>query len=106
MLTWDNETDTPSFPTGQEVQKYLEAYAEHFSLYEKTHLNTDVRRVRREESLNKWELEIVNQAGQPSRVLYDKVVLATGMNAIPCYPEIPGLEKFKGDVIHSISYKR
>ena len=106
MLTWDNETDTPSFPTGLEVQKYLEAYAEHFSLYEKTHLNTDVRRVRREESLNKWELEIVNQAGQPSRVLYDKVVLATGMNAIPCYPEILGLEKFKGDVIHSISYKR
>ncbi|PGH27598.1 hypothetical protein AJ80_00611 [Polytolypa hystricis UAMH7299] len=98
--------DVGSFATGEQVAKYLDDYTAHFSLADKIHLNTDVLGVTRGEKLNKWEIELSDKTGRSQKVLYDKVVLATGINKLPCSPDIPGIEKFKGDVIHSVSYKR
>lgn len=38
-------------------------------------------------------------------LIFDKVVVATGVNNVPTIPKIKGFEKFGGESIHSRDYK-
>nr|XP_036575309.1 uncharacterized protein CTRU02_14739 [Colletotrichum truncatum]KAF6781862.1 hypothetical protein CTRU02_14739 [Colletotrichum truncatum] len=64
--------------------------------------NTNVTRVHHDDSTDKWILEI---KGCPDEV-FDKVIMATGTNQTPNYPSIAGIESFRGEQVHSKSYKR
>ncbi|KAL1953039.1 hypothetical protein VTO42DRAFT_3748 [Malbranchea cinnamomea] len=97
--------DADPFPTAEQTQKYLEDYAAHFWLWDHIQLNTEVNGIRRDENLNKWEIQLTKSDGQKTTEHYDKLVMATGINQIPSWPKIPGIDGFQGDVIHSISYK-
>ncbi len=84
------------------MQSYLESYADHFALRDKMRLNTNVTRVSRDEDAGKWVVEIDGER----RELFDKIVLATGINQLPHVPTISGLEKFTGQTLHSRAFKR
>ena len=77
------------------VIEYLEAYAERFDL--KPRLGDEVRSVRPEAA--GW---LIDSAASSIRAPF--VVIASGYNAEPTIPSFPGMEKFKGQVIHSFSY--
>ncbi len=53
-----------------------------------------------------WELEISEGGGPKKTELFDKVVYSLGPDQIPNIPNISGIERFKGDVQHSISFKK
>ncbi|KWX22638.1 monooxygenase [Mycolicibacterium wolinskyi] len=51
-----------------------------------------------------WTARIQRSDGE-TRVVHPRhIVLATGVSGIPYVPEVPGLDEFTGDVLHSSSY--
>ena len=77
------------------VIEYLEAYAERFDL--KPRLGDEVRSARPGGA--GW---LIESAASSIRAPF--VVIASGYNAEPTIPSFPGMEKFKGQVVHSFSY--
>ena len=53
---------------------------------------------------NRWEA-VIRQKDGTKRALYPShVIFANGVSGIPYIPELPGLENFKGSVVHSHSF--
>jgi len=77
------------------VTEYLENYAETFEL--KPRFGEAVRAIRRAGS--SWTVESTSGAIDASRV-----VIASGFNAEPVMPDVPGMATFKGKVLHSADY--
>jgi dimethylaniline monooxygenase (N-oxide forming) len=65
-------------------------------------LNTSVTAVRRDDAKMKWVVDTEEDGPK----LFDKVVLATGINQVPIWPTIEGIERFEGTVTHSRSFKK
>ncbi|KAI1933667.1 hypothetical protein LOZ58_000377 [Ophidiomyces ophidiicola] len=101
--------DVESLPNAKEVAAYLVEYASHFNLYDKMKLNTTVHGIKRVEEMQKWCLELSgsgDESKEPKLLYYDKVIVATGPNAVANYPKVKDIELFKGRVLHSQEYKR
>jgi len=77
------------------VIEYLESYASNFDL--KPRFGDAVHSVRRDG--NGWLIQ-----GTSSSIRTSHVVIASGFNTEPVLPSVPGIEKFKGKVIHSAEY--
>lgn len=97
--------DSNDFPTAEQTYNYIQAYATHFSLWGHIRLKTEINGIKRNEEFGKWEIESTNSDGQKTKESYDKLVMATAINDVPSRPKIPELDGFKGDVLHSISFK-
>jgi cation diffusion facilitator CzcD-associated flavoprotein CzcO len=87
----------PRYVPRQGVVDYLEAYAAHHGL--QVHCGEAVDSIVREDGA--WRVR--SAAGGTWRAA--AVVLATGANAMPAWPELPGREAFGGRVLHSHDYR-
>ncbi len=87
--------DYPRYVPRDLFIRYLEGYAAHFGL--KPRFGETARSVRREG--NDWLVE-----SAASSIRAPNVVIASGYNTEPTMPSVPGLEQFKGKVIHSAQY--
>ncbi|KAJ0362175.1 hypothetical protein COL26b_013433 [Colletotrichum chrysophilum] len=56
-------------------------------------------------SIRKWDKWVIEIDGSPTEI-FDRVIIATGMNQTPNYPEIKGIQSFPGRQVHSKSFKR
>jgi len=74
---------------------YLESYATAFDLAPR--FGETVHAVRRTET--GWSVEATT-----CRLEARHVVVASGFNAVPVMPSVPGLERFEGKVLHSADY--
>ncbi|SPN99128.1 related to flavin depend monooxygenase that catalyses the oxidation of rubrofusarin to 9-hydroxyrubrofusarin [Cephalotrichum gorgonifer] len=92
----------PDFPHADEVMRYLDDYVDHFDLRPMFRLATPVRYVTRDPESSKWAVTL-ESSGEV--LLFDKVVVATGINNQPTFPQIKGMEKFQGEILHSRDYK-
>ncbi|XP_042562441.1 flavin-containing monooxygenase FMO GS-OX-like 4 isoform X1 [Clupea harengus] len=102
----------PSFLPHQDVQKYLERYCEHFAITPHIKFNTAVEEARpiamemdREKTMA-WEVTTRDQHGTQNTETFDSVFICTGHYSDPHIPPIPGLQYFKGKVMHSHAYRR
>jgi cation diffusion facilitator CzcD-associated flavoprotein CzcO len=87
--------DYPRYVPRNLMIKYLDSYAAHFGLQPR--FGEAVRSIRREG--NDWLVESTS-----SSIRAPAVVIASGYNTEPSTPSVPGIEKFKGKVIHSAGY--
>jgi putative flavoprotein involved in K+ transport len=85
------------YPLRDEVVRYLEQYADAFRL--PIRQNTRVQSVRREDGLF-WL-----QATDGQRFRSKAVIVCTGGFNHPFIPDIPGLESFRGQRLHSAGYR-
>ncbi|TIV93438.1 MAG: NAD(P)/FAD-dependent oxidoreductase, partial [Mesorhizobium sp.] len=85
----------PRYVPREKVVAYLDAYAERFGL--EPRFGVTVISIRREGE----KFLVETDAGGISA---SKVVVATGNNAQPIMPDFPGIENFKGKVLHSAAY--
>ena len=95
------------FPRGPQVQKYIEAFAEHFSLNEHVKFGTSVSSLQK---LERGWLVTHSRAGSDDDATtehFDFVVVATGMygGASPHLPAADGMEGFDGEVLHSFHFR-
>ena len=98
--------DAPAFPSAQEVHNYLDSYAEHFCLSSHICLGTSVMRITRNKEDTQWTVYIRRGTGPETAEDFDKVALCTGEWGKPKMPTIPGIEGFKGQVMHTQSFKK
>ncbi|RWC09007.1 MAG: NAD(P)/FAD-dependent oxidoreductase [Mesorhizobium sp.] len=85
----------PRYVPREKVVAYLDSYAERFGL--EPRFGVTVKSIRRE---GEKFLVQTDAGGISAR----KVVVATGNNAQPIMPDFPGIEDFKGKVLHSAAY--
>ncbi len=86
----------PRYPSCEQVISYLENYAAHFGL--EPRIGQEVLSARHQDGL--WRTET-----QDSVYLSRRLVVATGYNGEPHIPRWPGQEDFRGEILHSSSYK-
>jgi cation diffusion facilitator CzcD-associated flavoprotein CzcO len=86
----------PTYPSRKQVVEYLESYAAHFRI--QPVFNTTVLKVARHGS--QWMVD-TNKAAVSAPV----VVIATGWADFPYRPRWPGLDTFRGHLVHSSEYR-
>ncbi len=88
--------DYPTFVSKNQYIAYLDYYCEHFNI--KPVFNQQVSSIKK---VGKhWEVQTNNRTYEAKNVL-----VATGYNRVPKYPNIKGQEAFKGEILHSEKYK-
>jgi dimethylaniline monooxygenase (N-oxide forming) len=89
--------------TAKKWGEYYKLYAKHFNLYDSIVFNVAVESVRRDQTKEKWMVQL---AGEAAARAFDKVVIAVGSDTVARYPHIENLESFEGTFIHGQAYKR
>ncbi|XP_078175224.1 indole-3-pyruvate monooxygenase YUCCA2-like [Carex rostrata] len=87
----------PTYPTKQQFIAYLEAYAKQYDI--KPVFNQTVVSAEYEDGA--WRV----RTEEGREYLCRWLVVATGENAEAVLPEIEGLEKYKGTVVHTSAYR-
>jgi dimethylaniline monooxygenase (N-oxide forming) len=101
-----SDGDMPPFPSGEQVQQYLESYAEHFDIRKHIEINTRVERVVRNNDDTKWIIHILHDGQDKRMVEFDKVAVCVGAWVHPKLPSFDGQDIFQGKIIHSREFKR
>ncbi|MEV7607307.1 NAD(P)/FAD-dependent oxidoreductase [Paenarthrobacter sp. NPDC089322] len=92
----------PRFTPKDKLGDFLESYAKLLDLAVWT--ATTVEGAEFDESSRRWIVDIKRQ-GKRRRINPRHLVFATGMNAAPNIPEVPGRSDFQGTVMHAVDYK-
>src|SRR5271165_846631 len=98
--------NTATYPTNQEIQTYLERYAERFDLVSHLHSGTCVQNIHRD-GQSGWIVRFSGKDGTSGEQTFSHVVIATGRFSQPAIPPVPGLESFSGSggISHTFGYK-
>ena len=95
---------TPTYVPKREFVAYLDAYAERFGIQPR--YRTSVESAAYDEGAGRWVVAARDTAaGTEIRYAARFLVVATGENGVGSVPEIPGLESFPGEAIHSSTYR-
>ena len=94
--------DLPDFPARSDVLQYLNDYADYFDLRPCIRFNTPVEKIEPTDD-NRWALHLQSGSGLPQ--IFDAVVVASGFYREPRWPSLPGLDAFRGRVLHSSAIK-
>jgi dimethylaniline monooxygenase (N-oxide forming) len=88
-----------------EYVTYLEKYAEHFGVLPRIRFEQEVSGVRRVAG-GGWAVITRDSAtGATRNSRFDAVVVCSGLHRVPSVPDIPGLDEFSGEVLHSAHYR-
>ncbi|KAI1902796.1 hypothetical protein AGOR_G00019750 [Albula goreensis] len=101
----------PSFLPHQEVLRYLQSYSQHYGVTPHIRFETaveEVKPVTMETGEGKVTWEVTSSGGRYGRrtETFDAIFVCTGHYSDPYLPSIPGLEHFKGTLLHSHSYRK
>ncbi|KAL4659579.1 flavin-containing monooxygenase FMO GS-OX4-like isoform X1 [Arapaima gigas] len=104
------DPELPSFLSHQDVLQYLESYCHHQGITPHIKFDTMVEKVQPVTGMTgkrkiTWEVTSCRASGGQQRDTFDSVFICNGHYSSPYIPSIPGLEHFKGLVLHSHSYR-
>jgi cation diffusion facilitator CzcD-associated flavoprotein CzcO len=93
-------------PAG-EIQSYLEDVAKKFSADRFIKLSHEVKECRWDDKTAKWNITVKNLAtGETIHDQADVLISGRGNLNTPSWPEIEGLQTFKGEVMHSATWNQ
>ncbi len=92
----------PVFIPKDKVANWFEFYAEVMEINYWT--ETNITSGTYDELEGKWKIYLSRKDGSSHLLRPSHIIFATGVSAIPIRPEIPGLDSFKGSIIHSSEY--
>ncbi len=101
LSDWPMPKNYPEWPTGQQVQAYMESYVEAFGLARCLRLNTAVTNAMQDKN-GKWT--ITTKDGDD---IFDFLVVANGIFSKPSVPKFTGQDSFldaKGRICHSSEF--
>ncbi|CAM5160866.1 unnamed protein product [Natator depressus] len=101
--------DYPNYMHNSKVMDYFRMYAEHFDLLRYIRFQTSVLSVRKCSDFSttgQWDV-ITETVGKQNSAIFDAILVCTGHHIDPYLPLecFPGVEKFKGKIMHSREYK-
>ncbi|KAK0620175.1 monooxygenase [Immersiella caudata] len=89
-------------PPRADIQAYLRNVAAKYDLIDKISFNTSVEKCEWVEEKGRWRMTVRdNASGHPSVHEAQFVFSGVGLFSKPRIPEIPGLDSFKGPVVHT-----
>lgn len=96
-----------AFLSLSQVNTYLKQYADRFDLTSVIHYQSQVKSVEKEGAL--WKVVIEKNQGTDTPPLvqtdyFDGVCMCQGRYRVPKMPTIPGLQQFRGEIIHAGAY--
>src|SRR6476620_195149 len=100
--SWSHELEqertwTERYAAQPEILRYLEHVADRFDLRRDIRLGTRVAEATLDASGERWS--IVTDGGDRLSAAF--LIMATGCLSVPRIPEIPGIERFAGDLHHT-----
>jgi len=99
----------PIFMHNSKVFEYFQQYVKHFDLHKHIKFNTSVISVRKTDDFattGQWEVKYRDVGGGEEKTqVFDAILACTGHHADKNVPDFPGLDRFKGKVIHSHDYR-
>ena len=98
--------DYPEWPSGEQVQRYLEEYARHFDLYRHLRLDTVVTSTILDRESGQWTVTSIH-AGISTTETFDYLVVCNGIFSQPVIPKFEGAEAFVsqgGRILHSSQF--
>ncbi len=98
----------PEWPSGEQVQAYLESYAAHFGIAQDILLDTEVKRARYDEARARWTV-VARRKGRAEVVAreFDYLVVCNGIFSAPFVPSYPGADEFRaqgGTLCHTSEF--
>ena len=90
------------------VNDYLISYANHFNLRKYIHFKTKVNQIskaRDYDETGKWEVTIEDDEGNTRLEVFDAVMICSGYFSKPKYPDIEGMDCFKGKIEHAMDFR-
>ena len=96
----------PEWPSGQQVQEYLEGYVDHFNLRDCINLNTEVTHASLDEQAGSWTVETMFGGAATSRT-FDFLVVCNGIFSDPAVPTFAGQDAFLaagGRIMHTVDF--
>lgn len=93
----------PRFTPKDKLGDFLESYAILLDLPVWT--GTKVRGAEFDDLAGRWSVDVERSDGTRRRLRPRHLVFATGMNAAPYLPSMPGQDEFVGKVIHAVDYQ-
>ncbi|XP_033755055.1 LOW QUALITY PROTEIN: flavin-containing monooxygenase FMO GS-OX5-like [Pecten maximus] len=102
--------DLPSFVRHEDMLEYLESYADRFDLLKYIKFSTTVNSVhpQKPHSNVTWQVTyktLTDSDLTPVTETFDAVMVCNGHYSVPLIPAIPGLDLFRGKVLHSHDYR-
>lgn len=99
----------PVFMHNKYVLRYFNLYAENFNLTQHINFQTEVVSIKQNKDFKDngcWDVKTRDlKTGQTQEETYDGVLVCTGHHADKNVPKFPGLDTFKGEIVHSHDYK-
>ncbi|WP_226369816.1 flavin-containing monooxygenase [Pseudonocardia oceani] len=89
------------FGKRDELAGYLADLADHFGLREDIRFGTEALDARYDEAAQRWTVQVRDRDGVECELGADVLVTAAGLFGIPAVPDLPGLDGFRGTVVHS-----
>lgn len=97
--------NTTSYPSQSDVLNYLHSYAKHFNLTQHIKFSHLVINVTPTED-ERWEIVTQNLLNNSNETnIFDVVFVCNGHYSKYFIPNLPGVEEFKGEVIHSHDFR-
>lgn len=93
----------PSFTPKDKLGDFLESYATLLDLAVWTGASADT--VEFDDASRRWVVKVGRPDGSSRKVSPRHLVFATGMNAAPNIPELPGRQDYRGTVMHAADYQ-
>lgn len=99
------------YSPGPEILQYLEGVVDKYGLRPFIKLQHRVVHLRYNESTGKWHISLIRPTpGEESKAevfedIADVILSALGNLRIPSWPDIQGIETFRGELIHSADWK-
>lgn len=95
------------FAPQPEILQYFEDVADHFGLRPKLRLRCEVTDATFDDATGRWRLRVVDRSGPDEETrteVVDVLVCALGQLNRPFVPDIDGLDRFGGPVVHSAEW--
>ena len=103
---WPMPADYPEWPSGKQMQAYLQSYADHFRVTPRIRFSTAVDRAEPLADGAGWILGW-NTGGEAREEAFDWLIACNGIFSIPSVPQWPGTEAFTaagGQVLHTSQF--
>ncbi|MFE2068660.1 flavin-containing monooxygenase [Streptomyces sp. NPDC059467] len=91
---------TEYFARAGEVREYLQHVAKKYGVFEHISFDTDVREAVFDAGTGRWTLDVVTD-GRARTLTANAVVSASGLFATPKRLDVPGIEEFRGEIVHT-----
>lgn len=92
------------YPPADEIHDYLQFVAEKYDLISRLHTDATVQSAVHDPDTGEWLLTVASAWGTLREVRTRSLVLGLGALHEPVIPEIPGLETYQGDLVHTATW--